>query len=738
MPHHVPRLLATILFAATASAQTSIHDIQYTTDPSGDSPLVGQVVTTGGVVTAVHYDGFVMYEGAAPWQAVFVYNFTAAPSIGDEVTLTGTVQEYAGMTEITGLAAFSIVSQDNPVTPLVVSSAVAGQEQYESVLLMVEAPIVTGLLGYGEWTLDGSLTCDDLNDYLYFPQLDDPLTSVTGTLFYSNGAFKLQPRFTPDIVGDVIAHFALGGDVVTMNATRDVLIDHWVEIQGDRIVGIHSAPPGGLTAVATGGLIFPGLIDSHNHPVYNVLGPIPFEQTFEHRDEWRSHPLYDAFGDQYDAILTYTAPALQRLRILKLAEVRAMTSGTTTIQGPHAYGHSNDPYGRQGIGINNAHRWPPRIYHDTFPLWDTISQWQARAAENWRRFVVHVAEGTNAAALAEFSAWKDRVPLDERTTIIHGTGLGAPEWAEMAGASANLVWSPQSNITLYGTTADIPGALAAGVNVALAPDWTESGSNDVLAEMKVAQEWSATEWSGLLTPRQLAEMVTLNAADALGMSDIRGAVIPGLRADLMVIPGDAAAPYEALLAADQADVALTVISGRPGYGDPVLMDQFAELTMVEDITIEDQTKRLALAITAHGIQYSDQLFVDIHAELEAAYDAATPIICCFRGLEATDCDPVAVPETGMSVAALHVYPNPFHSRLAVSFSLWREETVSVEVFSVSGRRVAERIPRRFGVGEHVFTWDGRDSGGQLQAPGTYFVRLCAGETVFTEKAVMMP
>ena len=65
-------LLALALAACTFTTATGlpIYDIQHTTDPSGDSPYAGQVVTTGGVVTAVHYDGFVMNEGAGPWQSL--------------------------------------------------------------------------------------------------------------------------------------------------------------------------------------------------------------------------------------------------------------------------------------------------------------------------------------------------------------------------------------------------------------------------------------------------------------------------------------------------------------------------------------------------------------------------------------------------------------------------------------------------------------------------------------------
>ena len=56
----------------------------------------------------------------------------------------------------------------------------------------------------------------------------------------------------------------------------------------DEIVAIHASEPAGIPTVNTGGLIFPALIDAHNHPSYCVLGPIPFDQLFEHRDEWRN------------------------------------------------------------------------------------------------------------------------------------------------------------------------------------------------------------------------------------------------------------------------------------------------------------------------------------------------------------------------------------------------------------------------------------------------------------------
>lgn len=734
---HFFLVLAVLVCASTAASGVTIYDIQYTTDPSGDSPYAGQVVSTGGVVTAVHYDGFVMCDAAGPWHAVFVYTYTAGPVIGDQVELTGRVQEYNGMTEITGLSAFGILSHGNPVTPVIVSAAGANQEQYESVLITVEDVTVTALLTYGEWTVDGVLVCDDINDYLYFPQIGDEVASITGTVFYRFGVFELEPRFTADIYGDVIAHYALGGDVVTMNATRDVLTDHWVEVQGDLIVGIYASPPAGIPAIATGGLIFPGLIDAHNHQQYNVLGPIPFGRLFDNRAEWQSDPIYDDFKAQYQDILDYTTSTVQRFNICKLAEVRAMCNGTTTIQGPNCYSHDDDPYAREGIGINNAHRWPPRIYHSTFPLSDSASQWQARAAENWRRFVIHLAEGTDQTARNEFAQWQSMGMLDGRTTIIHGTALEAPEWSAMAAVGAHLIWSPQSNLTLYGATTDVPGALAAGVNVTLAPDWTESGTNSVLDEMKIARGWSNSHWSGLLTPQMLAEMVTVNAAEALGMSDIRGAIVPGLRADLMVIPGDPGAPYDALLSADAAAVKLTVVSGRPGYGDPALMDQFDYLTLTEDVTIAEQTKRLALAVESHAIDYSDQLFSDILSPLQAAYDVAEPELCCFRGLEVSDCDVADVPEYVQVPVTMAIHPNPCNPRATVTFTLPRDERISVELFTVGGRRAGVLASGYFETGDHTLEWDGLDGSGHALASGVYLVRLNTETTALTKKVVLL-
>jgi cytosine/adenosine deaminase-related metal-dependent hydrolase len=58
---------------------------------------------------------------------------------------------------------------------------------------------------------------------------------------------------------------------------------------------------------------------------------------------------------------------------------------------------------------------------------------------------------------------------------VHGVALGEPELRTMASHWMSLIWSPRSNVFLYGQgtdlskTANIPFARAQGINIAVAP-----------------------------------------------------------------------------------------------------------------------------------------------------------------------------------------------------------------------------------------------------------------------------
>jgi hypothetical protein len=624
-----------VLSVARAST-VSIPEIQSNAYPSGWSMYAGEEVTVSGVVIATYYDGYVVAEAPGPWGAIFVYSIANGPDIGDEVQLTGTVAEYYGMTEIKDITDFSLISSGNAVVPTPVNVSDVMQEQYESVLISLSDLTVLFVSEYDEWVVsDGTpdyAICDIRSDYVYFPEVGDHVDSVTGILFYTYGAFMLEPRFTKDIVGEVIPHYVLHGHVVTMDDERDVVMNAYVEILGDEIVAIHDSRPQNLPVIEVGGLIFPGLIDPHNHPGYNVLGPVPFQQQFQDRYEWQADPLNAAFSAQLNSIWDYGGYDAQYLNSWKLAEVRALTAGTTSIQGSNCNGWWH-PYARQGIGIDNVERFPARVYHSTFPLSEGLSFWYAKSQEYWDRFIIHLAEGVNPEALAEFYMLQATGMLNSRVTIIHGVALGPNQWTAMATAGANLVWSPQSNLYLYGQTADIPGALAAGVNVALGPDWTESGSRNVLDELRVADQVDNEQWGDVISPLQLAEFVTRNAAKALGSEHFIGQIVPGYRANLTVIPGSPNKPYEALLRAEPCQVKLTIVDGMPKYGNSDIMAKFDFVDDTETIYVGGAEKILSLAVNLNSISEANKPFSVVLSELEEAYGASEPKICAFAGLE---------------------------------------------------------------------------------------------------------
>jgi hypothetical protein len=75
-------------------------------------------------------------------------------------------------------------------------------------------------------------------------------------------------------------------------------------------------------------------------------------------------------------------------------------------------------------------------------------------------FIVHLAEGkpNDPNAAREFRMLRARGFLRPGLSIIHGTALRLADFQELARAGVGLIWSPRSNIELYGDTTDVRSA----------------------------------------------------------------------------------------------------------------------------------------------------------------------------------------------------------------------------------------------------------------------------------------
>jgi hypothetical protein len=93
------------------------------------------------------------------------------------------------------------------------------------------------------------------------------------------------------------------------------------------------------------------------------------------------------------------------------------------------------------------------------------------------------------------------------------------------------------------------------------------------------------------------------------------------------------------------------------------------------------------------------------------------------------------------VKAVHLfqnYPNPFNPNTTIRFSLEKESRVTLRVFDVTGRLVANVIDgRMMAPGFHRTVWNGRCSNGAAAASGVYFYQLRAGNLSERKKMVLL-
>ena len=343
-----------------------------------------------------------------------------------------------------------------------------------------------------------------------------------------------------------------------------------------------SGQPGasGATVVTTNGIIFPGLIDAHNHGLFNIFDETDWSplQLYGNHNQWTNEARYGEMVDAKQYLNSEgTSPVDYGCEMDKYAEVKALIAGTTSMLVAPGTGRSCYASLIRTIDTAQNDLGADRIQTSiSVPSNTTAQSVCANFADgDTDAYVVHVAEGVDQTALNEFSTLASRAGgclMAPETTIVHGTALGASEFATMAANGMKLVWSPKSNMFLYGATTRIDLAMAAGVTtIALAPDWALGGSINLLDELKFADEVDADQFGDILGPERLTRMVTLDAARALALHGVLGSLEAGKRADITVIGGWRPAPYDALLLAEPTSVRLVMVDGRVLYGDAQLI-----------------------------------------------------------------------------------------------------------------------------------------------------------------------
>ena len=403
------------------------------------------------------------------------------------------------------------------------------------------------------------------------------------------GGLKIYPDKSHGKRYDKYDAIVLLGKIVTMDRQEDgtiVIIDSGrVVIDGEKISAVLKKGeklPNDVDSLKslflqTGGIIFPGLLNIHDHMHYNHIPLWNVQDKYTNRYQWsKTHDCKVNVKYAKYVVEQKKYWGLQAEQ-MKYAEVKQLISGTTAAQGsPNGskkfcrmlVRNMDVSYNFGFKRMSSYVREVPKVKPEKIDKW--IAKMDAGELD---AIFFHIAEGTDEKARSEFDFLEENGLARKEVIIIHGTALKEPEIKYMAEHDMTVVWSPVSNLFLYGKTADIPLYKKYGVNITLGTDWSPSGGKNLLGEMKVAYQYSNYYFDSLLTYQDIVEMVTCNPADAVGWTDYCGRIKPGLYADIMVIENHGKNPFEELVNATERDVKLVFIGGDPLYGDSIFMAQ---------------------------------------------------------------------------------------------------------------------------------------------------------------------
>jgi 5-methylthioadenosine/S-adenosylhomocysteine deaminase len=432
------------------------------------------------------------------------------------------------------------------------------------------------------------------------------------------------PRAGPIVDEDGGPAYVLRGRVVTMNDGGDVFEDARVVVRRGVIVAItpHGTPlPGDLeaTEIDVAGTIYPGLIDLHNHFVYNVLPLWPVPRRYTNRTQWPRARRYAAEVALPARALAAFAPTARAL--VRYVEAKALLGGTTTGQGIRT----------RVVGSIRLFRGAMRNVEETndprLPEAGTLVpdlQASPQAIEQFRRslagraaYFYHLAEGIDATARRSFLHLRAHDLIQPSLVAIHALGLWPRDLAVLAERGAKIVWSPFSNLLLYGRTLNLYALQQAGVQFSIGCDWAPTGSKNLLQELKIARSVAAAQQADVPS-RALVRAVTAGAARTVGWHRHVGVLQAGALADLVVIDGVRGDPYDHLIDATEAAVKLVVVHGIPRYGDRALMQALHLVpgAALEPLTVAGVLK--ALYLHAPGSPLNDLTFATAAELLRAA------------------------------------------------------------------------------------------------------------------------
>ncbi|MGD8982155.1 MAG: amidohydrolase [Desulfobacterales bacterium] len=405
---------------------------------------------------------------------------------------------------------------------------------------------------------------------------------------------------------DIVIH---NGTVITMNSNVDMINSGVLCIKKDTLAKIeplenHTTLPEGKKIIdARGGIIMPGLVNTHTHLPMALFRGLADDLPLS---VWLNKHIFPAEAN-------HIHPETVKLGAL-LSGAEMLLSGTTTCCDGYFFEDSvaaavNDIGMRailgQGIidfpapglpkpedNVDNAlkfiQKWkdrsplitPSMFCHSPYTCSETTLKKAKDAADGKGvLFQIHAAETKDEYASIQTKhhttpvKYLDKIGvIDQNTLLVHAVWLTDDDIEIIAKRRASVSHNPESNMKLASGIAPVPALLKAGVTVGLGTDGCASNNNlDLFSEMDTAAKLHKVNTMDptVMDAVTVLKMATIDGAKSLGLQDIIGSLEIGKKADVIII--DTRKPHlvpvynpvsHIVYAAQGSDVQDVIVNGK--------------------------------------------------------------------------------------------------------------------------------------------------------------------------------
>jgi 5-methylthioadenosine/S-adenosylhomocysteine deaminase len=399
------------------------------------------------------------------------------------------------------------------------------------------------------------------------------------------------------------------GTIVTMDAGHRIIEDGAIAVRGGVIVAIGPTAEivaqytGARSINASGRLILPGLINTHNHAPMTLLRGLADDLTLQ---EWLEKYIFPAEAKNVtEDFVTWGT---------RLAVLEMIRGGTTTYADMYyfedAIARATKAAGMRGVlgetwidfpAPDNKTHAEAIAYTESF-----LKKWQGDplihaavaphaaftnseaslkdAAALARRYgapiLIHVSETKreNDEIQAKYGAspvaYLDRIGfLGPDVLAAHCVWLDAADIATLVKRDVGCAHNPSSNMMLASGVAPVGDMLRAGLRLGLGTDGPAGSNNDLnmMEEMDLAAKLQKVSRMDprALSAEQALELATIGGARALHMEKEIGSLETGKKADIILLRTDLphAVPsynlYSSIVYTLKAsDVVTVIINGR--------------------------------------------------------------------------------------------------------------------------------------------------------------------------------